>query len=81
MVEQSRNQDDEALRRAQFHRAVTTAEPNPDDLHKTLVMNMTTEPDVDRAMLTFTWMRRSPDKWMGWHPERCMDVAEQMGMT
>lgn len=80
-MEQSHSQDDYALRRAQFHHAVTTAEPSPDDLHKTMLMNMTTKPEVNRAMLAFTWMQRSPDKWAGWHPERCMDVAEQMGMT
>jgi len=62
--------------RAKFQYVMRTATPSLEDLHKTLLVNMTTKPQRHPLMLALTWMQADPGEWTGWHPEVCEEVAK-----
>ena len=62
--------------RAAFEHAIHTVVPEPDKLHKIMLMNLTTKPRYRPLLLALSWMRADPCEWPGWHPERAMSVAE-----
>lgn len=77
LVAMARAQQAEVDRqRAFFERAIRTAVPDPEKLHKLMCMNLTTDPPYRPLMLALSWMRADPNEWPGWHAEQAMAVAE-----
>lgn len=72
-------QAEQDRRRAQFHQAVQHAEPSPEELHRILLLNMTTKPRTDWLELALSWQQRDPSKWAGYHPEQCENAARATG--
>lgn len=73
-------QDARDAKRDEFHDAVQHAEPDRDKLHKAMLMNLTTSPQIHWTQLELTWMQRSPADWADWHPEQCENVAQMSGI-
>lgn len=69
----------EEWRHAEFQRAITQAQATPEELHRILVLNLTTKPPVNYAQLVLSWMQRDPAKWAGYHPEQCAAVDQVRG--
>jgi DnaJ-domain-containing protein 1 len=67
-------------RRERFKRAVTEAQPAPEDLHRTLLLNLTTRPRTNYTELALSWMQRDPAAWAGYHPEECENAARLTGL-
>lgn len=65
---------------AQFQHLMHTVVPDPDELRKMLLMNMTTRPKRRQLLLALTWMQSDPNEWDGWHPEVCENVARYFGI-
>lgn len=62
-------------RKAQFERVTRTAVPSEDELHRTLLLNMTTAPRIATMRMALIWMQADPNEWAGWYPEECQNVA------
>jgi hypothetical protein len=66
--------------RAAFDKMVQTAEPSTAELRGAMLANMTTKPNGSIAQLMLTWMQRSPESWVGLHPEECQHAANMNGI-
>jgi hypothetical protein len=73
-------QDEYDRRRKIFLDAMGSAKPDPDELHRTLAMNLTTRPTIRFEQLALTWMQAHPGSWHSWHPEQCEEVAAMIGV-
>ena len=66
-------------RRARFRQVVTQAQATQEEVHRILLLNLTTRPRIDHTELALSWMQRDPSAWPGYHPEECENAARATG--